>query len=178
MCLLQHRSFQSTVNECLPFQLPFSPKVRLKDFRFSSVTQLCLPLCEPMDCSTPGFPVHHQLPELTQTHVHWVGDAIQSSHPLLSPFSSSLQSFSASGSFPMSWLLVSGGQSIEASALVLSMNIQDWFPLGWTGLVCLQSKGLSRVFSNTIFGKHQFYGAAQLSLWSNSPIHTWQLEKS
>ena len=90
-------------------------------------------LCDPMDCSTPGFPVHHQLPELAQTHVLWVGDAIQSSHPV--PFSSYLQSFPASGSFPVSQFFSSGGQSsgVSASGSVLPMNIQNWFPLGWTG---------------------------------------------
>ena len=73
---------------------------------------------------------------------------------------------------------VSGGQSTgaSASALVLPMNIQDWFPLGWTGWISLQSKGLSRVFSNTTVQKHQFF-SAQLSLWSSSHIHTWLLEK-
>ena len=94
------------------------------------------------------------------------------------PFSSWLQSFPRSGSFPMSQLFESGGQNIgvSASASVLPMNIQDWFPLGLTGWISLQSKGLSRVFSNTTFQKHQFFGA-QLSLWSNSHIHTWLLEK-
>ena len=87
------------------------------------------------------------------------------------PFFSSLQSFPASGSFLKSELFSSGGQSIGASASVLPMNIQDWFPLGWTGWISLQSKGLSRVFSNTTIQKHQF--CAQLSLWSNSHIHTW-----
>ena len=97
--------------------------------QFSSVAQLCLTLCDPMDCSTLGFPVHHQLPEPTQTHVQWVGDAIQPSHPLLSP-SSHLQSFPASESFQLSQFFTSGSQSIgvSASASVLSMNIQDWFP--------------------------------------------------
>ena len=125
-----------------------------------------------MDCSTPGFPDHHQLPELTQTYVHRVGDAIQ-------PSSSCLQSFQASGSFLMSQLFTSGGQSIvsSASASVLPMNIQDWFPLGWTGWISLQSKGLSRVFSNTTVQKHQFLGP-QLSLCSNAHIHTWLLEKT
>ena len=86
-----------------------------------------------MDCSIPGIPVHHQLPELAQTHVLWVGDAIQPSHPVF-PFSSCLQSFPASGSFPMSHFFTPGGQSIgvSASASVLPVNIQDWFPLGWT----------------------------------------------
>ena len=95
------------------------------------------------------------------------------------PFSSCLQSFSASGSFQMSQFFASGGQSIRvsASASVLPMNTQDWFPLGWTGWISLQSKGLSRVFSNTTVQKHRFF-SAQLSLWFNSHIHTWLLEKA
>ena len=103
-------------------------------------------------------------------------------HPTISssviPFSSCLQSFLASGSFLMSQFFPPGGQSIwaSASAPVLSMNIQDWFLLGWTGWISLQSKGLSRVFSSTIVQKHQFFGA-QLSLWSNCHIDTWLLEK-
>jgi len=104
-------------------------------------------------------------------------------HPTISssviPFSSFLQSFPASGSFLMSKLFTSGGQSIgaSASALVLPINIQDWsWKPGWTGLISLQSKGLSRVFSNTTVQKHQFF-SAQPSLWSNSHIHTWLLEK-
>ena len=94
------------------------------------------------------------------------------------PFSSRLQSFPASRSFPVSWLFASGGQSIgaSASASVLPMNIQDWFPLGWTALISLLSKGLSSVFSNTTVQKHQFLGA-QPSFWSNSHIHTRLLEK-
>ena len=93
------------------------------------------------------------------------------------PFSSCLHSFPASGSLPMSQFFGSGGQSIgvSASPSVLPMNIQDWFPLGWTGWISLQSKSLSRVFSNTTVQKHQFFGA-QLSLWSDSHIHTWLLE--
>ena len=104
-------------------------------------------------------------------------------HPTISssavPFSSHLQSFPASGSFPMSQFFTSGGQSIgvSASPSVLPMNIQDWFPLGWTGWISLQSKSLSRVFSNTTVQKHQVFGA-QLSLWSDSHIHTWLLENS
>jgi len=103
-------------------------------------------------------------------------------HPTISfsvfPFSSHLQSFSASGSFQMSQFFVSGGQStgVLASVSVLPMNIQDWFPLGLTGWISLQFKGLSRIFSNTTVQKHQFFGA-QPSLWSNSHIHTWLLEK-
>ena len=103
-------------------------------------------------------------------------------HPTISSsvisFSSSLQSFPASGSFQMSQSLASGGQSIwvSASASVLPMNTQDWSPLGWTGWISLQSKGFSRVFSNTTVQKHQFF-SAQLSLWSNPHIHIWLLEK-
>ena len=94
------------------------------------------------------------------------------------PFSSSLQPFPASGSFQMSQFFTSSGQSIEVSAStsVLPVNIQDWFPLGWTGWISLQSKGLSRASSNTTVQKHQFF-SAHLSLWSNSHIHTYQLEK-
>ena len=109
-------------------------------------------------------------------------DAIRWCHPMISssviPFSSCLQSFPASGSSPRSQFFASGGQSIRvsASAPVLPINTQDWSPLGWTGWISLQSKGLSRVFSNTAVQKHQFF-SAQTSLWSKSHIHTWSLEK-
>ena len=112
----------------------------------------CVQLCDPMDCSTPGLPVHHQLPAYSSSCPlsWWCHPTISSS---VIPFSSHLQYFPASGSFPMSQFF--GGQSIgvSASASALPMNIQDWFPLGWTGLISLQSKGLSRVFS-----KHQLFG--------------------
>ena len=98
-------------------------------------------LCNPMNCSNPGFPVFHHLPELAQTHVHWVHDAIQSSSPV-ALFSSCPQSFPASGSFLMSQLFTSDGQSIGASASVLPMNIQGWFPLGLTSLISLLSTSL------------------------------------
>ena len=109
-----------------------------------------------MDYNTPGFPVLHYVPEFAQTHVHWVGDAIQPSHPL-SPPSPSTLSFPASESFLMSHLFTSGGQSIRASvsASVPPMNIQDWFPLGLTGLIFLLTKRLPRVFSSTTIWKHQ-----------------------
>ena len=94
----------------------------------------------------------------------------------VTPFSSCPQSFPASGSFPVSWLLASGGQSIRASASVLPMNIQGWFLLGLTGLISLLSKALSRVFSNTTVQKQHFF-STQLSLQPNTPIHTWPLEK-
>jgi len=111
--------------------------------QFSSFAQSCL------DCSTPGFPVHHQLTELAQTHVHQVSDVIQSSHPLLSP--SHAFNLSQHQSFPRSQFFASGSQSIgvSASVSVLPMNNQDWSPLGWTGWISLWSKRTSRVFSNT-----------------------------
>ena len=112
-------------------------------YSFSSVTQLCLTLCDPMDCSTPGFPIHYQLPEL-QIHVHRVGDAIQPSHPLVSPSPPTLM-LGKIESFTVSQFFTSCGQSIgvSASASVLPMNTQDWFPLGLTGWISLQSKAFS-----------------------------------
>ena len=134
-------------------------------------------LCDSVDCSMPGFPALHYLPEFVQTHVHWVRDAIQPFHPL-SPFSSCPQSFQVSGSLAVFQLFASGSRSIgaSASALVLAMNIQSWLPLGLTGLISLLSKGFSRVFSNTTVQKHKFFGT-QLSFWSNSHIHTQLLKK-
>ena len=124
-----------------------------------SVAQSCPTHCDPIDWSTRGFPGLHHLVELTQTQVHRVGDAIQPSHPLSSIPFSCLQSFPASGSFQISQFFTSRGQSIgvSASASILPMNIQDWFSLGWTGWIFLQSKGLSRIFSNTTVQKHQFF---------------------
>ena len=138
---------------------------RIHNGIFSSVAQSCPTLCDPMDRSTPGLPVHHQLPEFIQIHdplSWWCHPTISSS---VVPFSSCFPSFPASGSFPMSQLFTSGGQSIgvSASASVLPMHIQDWFPLGWTGWISLQSKELSRVFSNTTLQNNQFFGP-QLSL--------------
>ena len=142
---------------------------------YCSSVQSSLTLCNPMDCSTTCFLVLQHLLEFAQTHVHWVSDTIQ--HPILVvPFSSCLQSFPVSGSFPASWLFTSGGQSIRASASVLPMNIQAWFPLGLIALISLLSKGLSRVFSSIIVRKYQLFGA-QPFLLSSSHIHTWLLEK-
>ena len=153
----------------------------LRSFRsdqIRSVAQLCQTLCDPMNCSTPGLPVHHQLPEFTQTHVHWIGDAIQPSHPLSSPSSPTFNLSQHQGLFK--WVSFSHqvAKSIgaSASASVLPMYIQDWFPWAWTGWISLQSKGLSRVFSNTTLQKHQFF-YTQLSSQSNSHIHTWLLVK-
>ena len=153
-----------TFCEC-PYEINSFPPICCKLHQFSSITQSCLTSCDPMNCNTPGLSVHHQLPEFTQTHVRPVGDG----HPTISssviPFSSCLQSFSASGSFQMGQFFTSGGQSIgvSASAPVFPMNIQDWFLLGWTSWISLQSKELSRTFSNTTVQKHQFFGT-QLSL--------------
>ena len=106
--------------------------------QFSLVAQSCLTLCNPMNCSTPGLLLYYQLPESTQNHVHWVGDVIQPSHPVV-PFSSCPESFPGSGSFQMSQLFASGGQSIglSASTSVLPMNTQDLSRLGWTRWISL-----------------------------------------
>ena len=108
-------------------------------------------LCYPMDCNMPGFPVPHHLLKFAQVHVHWIGDAIQPPHPLSISFPSTLTISQDQGLSLMSRLFTSGGQSIgtSASAPALPMCIQGWLPLGLTGLICLQSKRLSRVFSST-----------------------------
>ena len=145
--------------------------------QFSSVAQSCPTLC------TPWITAHQAPQSITNSQSY--SNSCPSSwwrHPdILSSvvsFSSCPQSLPASGSFPMSHLFAWGGQStgVSATASVLPMNTQDWSPLGWTGRISLQSKGLSRVFSNTTVQKQQFF-SAQLSLWSTSNIHTWPLEK-
>ena len=124
-----------------------------------------------LPCISPTPKVYTNSCPLSQ----WCHSTISSS---VVPFSFCLQSFPASGTFQMSQFFASGGQSIgvSASASVLPMYIQDWSPLGWTGWTSLQSKGLSRVFSNNAVQKHQFFGT-QLFFYSNSHIHTWLLEK-
>ena len=145
--------------------------------QFSSVAQSCPTLCNPMNHSTPGLPVHHQFPEFTQ--LTSIESVMPSSHLilccpllLLLPIPPSIRVFSNEST--LAW----GGQSTGISALasVLPKNTQDWSPLGWTGWISLQSKGLSTVFSNTTVQKHQFFGAQPFSQ-SNSHIHTWPLEK-
>ena len=164
---------------CEPFLVILPSLSALTDWvQFSSVAQSCLILCNPMDHSTPGLPVHQPIPRVYSNSCpssRWCHLAISSS---VVPFSSCPQSLPASESFPMSQLFASSGQSIGVSALpsVLPMNTQDWSPSEWTGWICLQSKGLSRVFSNTTVLKHQFF-SAQLSSQSNFHIHTWPLEK-
>ena len=168
-CLLRYIYYNATINQnyfCLK-QLFF------KVIQFSSVTQSCLTLCDPMNRSMPGLPVHHQLPEFTQTQVHQVGDAIQPSHPLSSPSPpapspSSIRVFSNESTLRMRWpkywsFSFSISPSKEHSGLIS--------PLEWIGWISLQSKGLSRVFSNTTVQKHQFF-SAQLSSQSNFHIHT------
>ena len=136
------------------------------------------------DSLWPHEPQHTRPPCLSPTPRVYPNSCPSSRwcHPTISssvlPFSSCPQYFPASGSFPMSQLFAWGGQSIGVSALAsfLPMNTQDWSPLGWTGWISLQSKRLSRVFSNTTVQKHQFF-STQLSSQSNSHIHTWPLEK-
>jgi len=145
-----------------PSPFVFSSKSHDSDFSSycCSVTKSCPTLCNPIDYSAPGFPVHQQLLELSNScpSSWWCYLASSSS---VVPFSSCPQSFPASGSFQVSRFFTSGGQNIgvSASASVLLMNIWDWFPLGWTGLISLQSKGLSRVFLSTTIWKHQFFSA-------------------
>ena len=150
----------------------------LVELQFCSVAQLCPSLCNPMNHSTPGLPVPHHSRSLLNWRPlsRWCHAGITSS---VISFSSCPQSLPASGSFPVSQLFTWGGQRIGVSALasVLPKNTQDWCPLIWTGWISLQSKGLSRVFSNTTAQKHQFF-STQLSSQSNSHIHTWPQEKS
>ena len=118
----------------------------------------CVRLCEPMDCSTSGFPVFHSLSEFAQTHIHWVSDAAQPSHPLLLP-SSLAFNLSQHQVFSNSQFFTSGGQSVwaSASASVLPVNIQGWFPLGLTVWSPCSPRELSRVFCNTKIQRHQFF---------------------
>ena len=139
----------SSIILCITLHQPLSP---MRHLQFSSVTQLCPTLCDPMDCGTPDLSPSPTPGVYSNTY-----PLSQWCHPTISsfviPFFSHLQSFPASGSFPMNQFFASSGQSIgvSASASVLPMNIQDWFPLEWTGWISFLSKGLSRVFSNTMF---------------------------
>ena len=129
-----------------------------------------------MDCNMPGFPVLHQFLELGQTHVHRVSDAIQPSHPLLSPSPLAFNLSQHQALFQIIGSLHQVAKVLELQLQKFPMNIQDWFTLELASLIFLQSKALSRVFSSTTVQKHHFF-SAQPSLWSNSHIHTWLLEK-
>ena len=144
----------------------------------SSVSQSCPTLCEPMDCSMPGFPVHHQLLELAQTHVHQVGDAIQPSHPLSSP-SPPAFNLSQNRVFSNESALCIRWPKHWSFSFYISPSNEYLGLISFiiAGLISLQSKGLSRVFSNTTVQKHQFFGA-QLSLWFNSHVHNMTTGKT
>ena len=151
----QGRSSQETIVQ------PWDRVLVPPPVQLSSVAQSRPTLCDPMDCSTPGFPVHHQLPEYTQTHVHWVGDAIQPFHPLSSLSPPALNLSQHQGLFQ--WV-----SSSHQVAKVLELQLQHqsfqrkpWFPLGLIGLISLLSKRFSRVFSNTTVQKHQFFGTQE-----------------
>ena len=147
--------------------------ISFSNYPFSSVTQSYPTICDPMDCSMPGLPVHHQIPEFTHSCPlsQWCYPTISFSAV---PFSC-LQSFPGSGSFLMNQIFESGGQSIgvSASASVLPVNTRDWFPLGWTGWISLQSKGLSRVFSSTAVQKNWFFGAQHSLCPTLTSIHNY-----
>jgi len=156
-----------------------------KSVQFSSVTQSCQAHCDTMDCSTPGFPVHHQLLELAQTHVHQVGDVIQPSHPLSSP---SPPAFNLSQPQGLFWWVGSWIRWLKywsfSFSISSSMNIQDWSPLEWTGLIFLQSKGLSKVFSNkhhsskALIFQHSAFFMVQLSHSYMTTGKTWERGKN
>ena len=145
--------------------------------QFSSVTLSRQILWDPMDCSAPGLPVHHQLPEFTQTHVHWVADAIQPSHPLSSPSPPTFNLSQHQGLFQWVGSLHPMVKYWNFSFSISAFN-EYWglisFRMDWMDLAV---QGLSRVFSNTTIQKHQFF-STQLSLWSKSHNHTWLQEKA
>ena len=122
--------------------------------QFVSVIQWCLTLYNPMECSMPGFPVNHQHPELAQSYIHWIADAIQPTPPLSSPSPPAFNLSQCQGLFQGVSSSHQVANLMGASALVFPVNIQDWFPLGLTYLISMQSKRLSRVFSNTTVQKH------------------------
>ena len=129
-----------------------------------------------MDCSTPDFLILHHLTQLGKTHVYWVGDAIQPSHRLSSPFPPAFNLSQHQGFFPINWLFTSGGHRTGASASA-SVLPKHWFPLRFTGLVSLKSKRLPGIFSSTIIQKHRFF-STQPSLWPNFHILIWLLEET
>ena len=155
-------------------QWVLSQRLKSCPVRFSSVAQACPTLCDSMDYSIPGLPVHHQLPEFPQTHVHWVGDAIQPSHPLSATSPPIFNPSQRLGLFK--WVIslhqVAKIFGVSASASILPVNIQDWFPLRWTGWISLQSKVDSRIFSNTTVQKHHFFSTQFLYIQLSHPYMT------
>ena len=140
----------------------------MNSVQFSSVAHSCLSLCNPMDCSMPGFPVYHQLPKLAQTYVDWVSNATQPSHPLLPPSPPAFNRSQHQGIFKSVSSSYQGAKLLEFQ---LQHQSFQWFPLGWTGWISLLSKGLSRVFSNTTVQKHQFFCAQLLYSQAHTSIH-------
>ena len=179
-------SYLANISQCLNLSLfllikrkTLSPnKLELtSQHQFSSVAQLCPTLCNPMDCSMTDLPVHHQLLEFTQLmsiELVMPSNQLILCRPLLllPSIFPSIRIFSNNQFFTLRDQSI----GVSASTSVLPINIQDWFPLGWTGWISLQSKGLWRVFSNATVQKHWLFGT-QLSVESNSHIHTWLLEK-
>ena len=176
-CTMYHWKLLFINNNFIPVYFCILQVILFNSPQFSSVVQSCPTLCNPMNHSTPGLPVHHQLPEFTQTHVHWVGDDIQPSHPLSSPSPPAPNPSQHQGLFQWVNSLHEVAKVLEFQLQHLPMNIQDWSPFGWTGWISLQSKGLSRVFSTPQF---KSINSSALS-FLHSPtltIHTWPLENS
>ena len=168
------------MNDCIWWDIILSSNIAYNFIASCPVARSCPTLCNPMDCSIPGFPLLHYLLELAQIHVLWVSDAIQPAHPLSSP---SPPAFNLSQHQCLFQSVSSSNQvakllEFPASTSVLPMNIQGWFPLGLTGLISLLSEGLWRVSSSTTIQKHHFFLLhGQHSSWSNSHMHTWPLKK-
>ena len=177
--LLQHHSLKVSILQCSDCFMVHHIHTWLLEKPFSSVNQSCSTLCNPMNPSMPGLPVYHQLLEFIQTHVHRVGDSIQSSHPLLSPSAPAPNPSQHQALFQ--WV-----NSVCEVAKVLEFQLQhqsfqwifrtDWSPLGWTSWISLLSLGISRVFSSTTGQNHQSLSSLP-SLWSSSHICMWLLKK-
>ena len=157
---MNNEKTEREIKETIPFIIA-TKRVKylgITSVKFSPVTQSCPTLCNPMNLSTLGLPVHHQFLQFTQTHVRWVGDAIQPSHPLLFPSPPAKKPSKHQGL--LEWVISSHEvPNYWSFSFNISppMNNQDWSPLGWTGWISLRSKGLSRDFSNTTVQKHQFF---------------------
>ena len=140
-----------------------------------SVPKSYATLCDPMDCSMQGFPFLHYIPQFVQSYVHWVGDTMHSSHLLSPPSTPACNLSQHQGLFQKVSSSGKVAKVLELQHQFFPMNIQGWSPLGFTGLIFLLSRGLSRVFYSIMIGKHQYF-STELALWPNSYIHTWLLE--